>query len=144
MAATAESLNQEIATQTTLFNELRVQDAGSPAVEEAKKKLGELKKALGALTKAAGGGKDAKKKERLLLKTAKVNSIDVISLDIKLTTHVPDGRARETMAQAKCSAVNTSSESSKTASRNSEVHAWTHLSLSAKISSLESTVRMQS
>jgi histidyl-tRNA synthetase len=74
--ATAESLNQEIAQQTTLFNELRLQNAEPAAVEEAKKKLGELKKSLGALTKAAGGSKDAKKKERLLLKTAKVSGID--------------------------------------------------------------------
>jgi histidyl-tRNA synthetase len=71
--ATAESLNQEIAQQTTLFNELRLQNAEPSAIEEIKKKLGELKKSLGALTKAAGGGKDAKKKERLLLKTAKVS-----------------------------------------------------------------------
>lgn len=70
--ATAESLNQDIAQQTTLLNNLRLQNAEASAVEEAKKKLGELKKNLGALTKAAGGGKDAKRKERLLLKTAKV------------------------------------------------------------------------
>lgn len=70
--ATAESLNQDIVQQTTLLNALRLQNAEDSAVEEAKKKLGELKKSLGALTKAAGGGKDAKKKERLLLKTAKV------------------------------------------------------------------------
>ena len=70
--ATAESLSQEIAQQTTLFNELRLQNAEPSSVEEAKKKLGELKKALGALAKTAGAGKDAKKKERMLLKTAKV------------------------------------------------------------------------
>jgi histidyl-tRNA synthetase len=68
--ATAESLNQEIAQQTTLFNELRLRNAEPSAIEETKKKLGELKKSLGALTKAAGGGK---KKERMLLKTAKVS-----------------------------------------------------------------------
>ena len=78
--ATAESLNQEIAQQTTLFNELRLQNAEPSAIEETKKKLGELKKSLGALTKAAGGGKDAKKKERLLLKTAKVSPSPICDL----------------------------------------------------------------
>ncbi|KZP29283.1 histidine-tRNA ligase [Athelia psychrophila] len=69
--ATTESLNQEIAQQNTLCNDLRQQNAEASLVEEAKKKLGELKKSLGALNKAAAGGKETKKKERLLLKTAK-------------------------------------------------------------------------
>lgn len=70
--ATTESLSQEIAQQNTLCNDLRQQNAEASLQEGAKKKLGELKKALGALTKATGGGKETKKKERLLLKTAKV------------------------------------------------------------------------
>ena len=70
--ATIESLNAEIAQQNSLCQALVKQNGDPSALEEAKKKLGELKKSLGVLTKAAGGGKDAKKKERLLLKTAKV------------------------------------------------------------------------
>ena len=70
--ATIEALNAEIAQQSTLCQTLVKQNGDPSALEDAKKKLGELKKSLGVLTKAAGGGKDAKKKERLLLKTAKV------------------------------------------------------------------------
>lgn len=69
--ATPETLATEIATQTTLLNDLRLQKAEAPLVEDAKKKLGELKKTLATLR--GGGAKYAgKKKERLLLKTAKV------------------------------------------------------------------------
>lgn len=72
--ATPENLATEIATQTTLLNDLRLQKAEAPLVEDAKKKLGELKKTLATLR--GGGTKDAgKKKERLLLKTAKVRSV---------------------------------------------------------------------
>ncbi|KAL4263999.1 histidine--tRNA ligase [Pleurotus pulmonarius] len=68
--ATPETLATEIATQTTLLNDLRLQKAEAALVEDAKKKLGELKKTLATLR--GGGAKDAgKKKERLLLKTAK-------------------------------------------------------------------------
>ncbi|KAF4605988.1 Cytoplasmic and mitochondrial histidine tRNA synthetase [Pleurotus pulmonarius] len=68
--ATPETLATEIATQTTLLNDLRLQKAEAALVEDAKKKLGELKKTLATLR--GGGTKDAgKKKERLLLKTAK-------------------------------------------------------------------------
>lgn len=83
--ATAESLNQEIAQQNILVKELGLQNAEASALEEAKKKLGELKKSLGTLTKAAGGGKDTKKKERLLLKTAKVSLPRSISVLARLT-----------------------------------------------------------
>lgn len=70
--ATAESLNAEIASTTTQLFDLRQQNADNSLVEEAKKKLGELKKSL-AMLKGASGSKDTgKKKERLLLKTAKV------------------------------------------------------------------------
>lgn len=70
--ATLESLNQEIAAQSAHLVELRKQQAEGSIMDEAKKKLGELKKSL-ALLQGAGGSRDAsKKKERLLLKTAKV------------------------------------------------------------------------
>lgn len=71
MATTAEELNQEIAQQSALLNDLRKQQADAAAVEEVKKKLGELKKTL---AQVKGGSKeDSKKKERLLLKTPKVS-----------------------------------------------------------------------
>ncbi|KAI0095190.1 histidyl-tRNA synthetase [Irpex rosettiformis] len=66
---TVEDLSQEIAQQSALLNDLRKQQADASTVEEVKKKLGELKRTLGQLT---GGAKESgKKKERILLKTAK-------------------------------------------------------------------------
>ena len=51
-------------------------ESDKAALEVTQKKLGELKKALGQAKAAAAGGKDGagtkKKRERLLLKTAKV------------------------------------------------------------------------
>lgn len=71
-----ESLSTEIEQQSTLLVTLRKQQAEGPALEEAKKKLGELKKSLALLK--GGGSKDAnKKKERLLLKTAKVRLANI-------------------------------------------------------------------
>ncbi|KIY50012.1 histidyl-tRNA synthetase [Fistulina hepatica ATCC 64428] len=71
MAAT-EDLQREIQAQTAIFNDLRLKDSNPGALDEAKKKLGDLKRALGVATAASGSGaKDGKKKERLLLKTAK-------------------------------------------------------------------------
>jgi histidyl-tRNA synthetase len=73
--ASAEAIDQQVTQQTVLFNELRLQNADPSVIDEAKKKLGELKKSL-ALMKGAGGSKDAgKKRERLLLKTAKVRTL---------------------------------------------------------------------
>ena len=70
---TVEVLAEEVAAQSALVNELRKQGAENAAVEEAKKKLGELKRALAlAQNAASGGGKGEKKKERMLLKTPKV------------------------------------------------------------------------
>ncbi|GLB41153.1 putative histidyl-tRNA synthetase [Lyophyllum shimeji] len=71
--ATPQILQQEIEKQTTLLNDLRTQKAAQELVDEAKKKLGELKKTLAQTTgAAAGAAKDAgKKRERMLLKTAK-------------------------------------------------------------------------
>lgn len=70
--ATAESLSAEIEEQTKLFNKLRLENAEPAAMEDVRKRLGELKKALGQLNAQAGGS--GKKKERLLLKTPKVRS----------------------------------------------------------------------
>lgn len=72
---TAESLTADIQAKNSLIQELRKQQADSPALEQARKELGELKKSL-ALLQGAGSAKDAKdagkKRERLLLKTPKV------------------------------------------------------------------------
>lgn len=67
------SLNQAISEQSILLKNLREQNAEQSLVNEAHKKLGELKKQLGQFTAAAKDKDkiDAKKKERLLLKTAK-------------------------------------------------------------------------
>lgn len=73
MAATEESLTQEIAEQSAVVAKLKAEASDAAALEAEKKKLSELKKNLNLLKNAANGGKDAgKKKERLLLKTAKV------------------------------------------------------------------------
>ncbi|TBU26849.1 histidyl-tRNA synthetase [Dichomitus squalens] len=69
---TVEALTEEVAAQSALVNELRKQGADGGAVEEAKKRLGELKRALALLQNAkAGGAKGEKRKERMLLKTPK-------------------------------------------------------------------------
>ncbi|TFL03302.1 hypothetical protein BDV98DRAFT_581307 [Pterulicium gracile] len=71
------SLEEQLAAVNALYNELRLKsDADPAAVEDAKKKLGELKKAAAvAKAKEAGASgaskEDAKKKERMLLKTGK-------------------------------------------------------------------------
>ncbi|KAK0234158.1 hypothetical protein IW262DRAFT_1334735 [Armillaria fumosa] len=70
------TLADEIAEQTTLFNNLRLQNADPAEVEAAKRKLGELKKAQGVLNakereKKGDSAEGEKKKERILLKTPK-------------------------------------------------------------------------
>jgi histidyl-tRNA synthetase len=72
---TSDSLTAEIAQATGTLNELRLQNADASSIDAAKKRLGELRKTMAAMN-SAGGSKDAgkKKKERLLLKTAKVCS----------------------------------------------------------------------
>ena len=72
--ATLESIDQEIAQQSSLYNQLKAKNDAPTALEEARIKLGELKKARGALLQAAGGGGKDKKKDRLLLKTPKVSA----------------------------------------------------------------------
>ncbi|KAH9017811.1 histidine-tRNA ligase [Lactarius pseudohatsudake] len=68
MASTPDALNAELAQQTELFNRLRIENSDPAALEESRRRLGEIKRELAALKP---GGKDAKKKERLLLKTPK-------------------------------------------------------------------------
>lgn len=77
--STAESLSAEIARQTDILNELRLKNIDAAAINAAKKKLGELRRAHGTIAKAVRadvGGTNAasneSKRERLLLKTAKV------------------------------------------------------------------------
>ncbi|KAK0185165.1 hypothetical protein F5146DRAFT_1071660 [Armillaria mellea] len=70
------TLADEIAEQTALFNNLRLQNADPAEVEAAKRKLGELKKAQGVLNakereKKGDSAEGEKKKERILLKTPK-------------------------------------------------------------------------
>jgi len=69
MTSTLDALNAELAQQTELFNKLRIDNSDPAALEESRRRLGEIKRELAALKP---GGKDAKKKERLLLKTPKV------------------------------------------------------------------------
>ncbi len=82
--ATVETITQEIAEANAFFNDARKQGADAAIIEGHKKKLGDLKRALGQLQ---GGSKDAgKKKERLLLKTAKVCPTHIPSIfPLKLT-----------------------------------------------------------
>ena len=71
---TLQELETAIAEQSALFNQLkaRADPAGASELEAARVKLGELKKSRGALLQASGAGSKDKRKERLLLKTAKV------------------------------------------------------------------------
>ena len=84
--ASEETLSQEIVQQSALVNKLKAEQADAAVINEANKKLGELKKARGQLLAASSGSKDAgKKKERLLLKTAKVHSPSLPIFDTHLT-----------------------------------------------------------
>ena len=69
MVASVDTLNAELAQQTEQFNKLRIANSDPAALEESRKRLGEIKREIASLKP---GGKDAKKKERLLLKTPKV------------------------------------------------------------------------
>lgn len=79
--ADPQALSAAITEQTQRLNGLRLsKDQDQAAIDEAKKRLSELKKTLGELNRGAAGPKeDVKKRERLLLKTAKVNLIILIS-----------------------------------------------------------------
>lgn len=84
--ATIESINQDITQQTALVNKLKADKADEAVIKEEWQKLGELKKSLHLLKGAAGSSKDsAKKKERLLLKTAKVLTSNSVYLLARLT-----------------------------------------------------------
>lgn len=72
MASTLDALNSELAQQNELFNRLRIDNSDPAALEESRRRLGEIKREIAALKP---GGKDAKKKERLLLKTPKVRPL---------------------------------------------------------------------
>ena len=69
MASSVDALYAELAQQTELFNKLRLENSDPTALDESRKRLGELKREIASIKP---GGKDAKKKERLLLKTPKV------------------------------------------------------------------------
>ena len=71
---TLQDLDAAITEQSALFNQLKANadPADANKLEDARVKLGELKKSRGALLQATGAGSKDKKKERLLLKTAKV------------------------------------------------------------------------
>ena len=69
MVTSVDTLNAELAQQTELFNNLRIANSDPAMLEESRKRLGEIKRQLASLKP---GGKDVKKKERLLLKTPKV------------------------------------------------------------------------
>ncbi|KAI0273978.1 histidyl-tRNA synthetase [Russula aff. rugulosa BPL654] len=68
MVTSVDTLNAELAQQNELFNKLRIANSDPAALEETRKRLGEIKRELASLKP---GGKDAKKKGRLLLKTPK-------------------------------------------------------------------------
>ncbi|KAG0706674.1 hypothetical protein DFH29DRAFT_798034 [Suillus ampliporus] len=68
---TADSLTADIAQATVALNDLRLQNADVSSIDAAKKRLGELKKTMAAISSAGGSKDTGKKKERLLLKTAK-------------------------------------------------------------------------
>ncbi|KAI9511890.1 histidine-tRNA ligase [Russula earlei] len=67
-SSSLDALNAELTRQTELFNKLRLENSDPAALEESRKRLGEIKRELASLKPT---GKDAKKKERLLLKTPK-------------------------------------------------------------------------
>ncbi|KAG8754615.1 Cytoplasmic and mitochondrial histidine tRNA synthetase [Serendipita sp. 396] len=101
-ASSASSLSAEIAQYTQKLNNLKlVKDVDNTAeVEETKNRLAELKKRLGEINKAkalaavagtskSAGASDAKKRERLLLKTAK-GTRDYGPAENSLREHIED------------------------------------------------------
>ncbi|KAH9964109.1 histidyl-tRNA synthetase [Russula dissimulans] len=68
MVLSVDALYAELEQQTELFNKLRLENSDPTALDESRKRLGELKREIASIKP---GGKDAKKKERLLLKTPK-------------------------------------------------------------------------
>lgn len=141
--ATVDELTQEVAQQTTLVNKLKDEKAEGSAFEDARKKLGELKKSLALLKNAASGGREtAKKKERLLLKTAKVlQTMSPLSKTIQLITIA---REHGIMDQAKCSVANMSNVSSRTASLRMVEASSIHRCSNERMSSRTSTAKTRS
>jgi histidyl-tRNA synthetase len=72
MNTSVDALNAELAQQTELFNKLRIENSDPAALEESRKRLGEIKRELASIKPE---GKDSKKKGRLLLKTPKVRHL---------------------------------------------------------------------
>lgn len=142
--AEPQALSAAIAEQTQRLNDLRlsrVQDQA--AIDEAKKRLSELKKTLGELKRGAAGPKeDIKKRERLLLKTAKVSLIELVSN----SRPNRDGTCRElgTSDPRKWRFVSTLKMWSKNASSVMEGHASIHPFSRGKISSPINTEKTRS
>ena len=109
LITSVDTLNAELAQQTELFNKLRIANSDPTALEESRKRLGEIKRELASLKP---GGKDAKKKERLLLKTPKVRPPSTPTVSpppLKSINHWRAPRARVIMAPERCSVATTSS-----------------------------------
>ena len=107
MVASVDTLNAELAQQTELFNKLRIANSDPATLEDSRKRLGEIKRELASLKP---GGKDAKRKERLLLKTPKVRHPPLVSPPLlKSTNYWRAPRARVIMALERCSVATTSS-----------------------------------
>ena len=107
MVASVDALNAELAQQTELFNKLRIENSDPAALEESRKRLGEIKRELASIRP---GGKDSKKKERLLLKTPKVrHAVPSSRPHLLSTNHFRMRRARVIMAPEKCSVATTPS-----------------------------------
>lgn len=142
-----DAIQLELDQHRTLFNDLRKQNASSDILDQAKKKLGDLQKSL-ALAKGAAGSKDAgKKRERLMLKTAKVLGYNALLPARPHFTQHPgfsSRRVRVTTAPPRCIAGSTSSGSSRSASRCMAGAALTRPSLSGRTSSRASTARTRS
>jgi hypothetical protein len=111
MESNMDSLQQEIKQQTERFNDLRKLNVAAERIREAREKLSDLKR-LHALSKGADAGKDSggKKRERLLLKTAKVRRYSTPSwrdlLNILKPGAFSPGRERAIMVQEKCTVAN--------------------------------------
>lgn len=80
-----DTLQNEIDEQTTVFNQLKL--SGGEGLAAVKTRLAELKKSLNLMKNSVSGGKDTgKKKERLLLKTAKVRELAIFPYTPSLTS----------------------------------------------------------
>jgi hypothetical protein len=135
--ADPQALSAAITEQTQRLNSLRLsKDQDHAAIDEAKKKLSELKKTLGELNRGAGGPKeDVKKRERLLLKTAKASLYHPFSVAHILTEKEPC-RELGTLDLRKWHFASTLKTWSRSASNATEGRASIHPCLREKMSSL--------